>query len=147
MRMEKYLVKEQYCLFSNVLLTNLYNAMIYLAITQCLYFLARQKERELPEDWDHFHVLLEQLLHRVPSLGNSVLDRLCNGPEAFSPDCKWIAGEAPEVMMRTTSQSISCNKLFLDKELPNSCRNEDSRHFSGRRRWQSYCRTDCKWRV
>ncbi|CAG9855595.1 unnamed protein product [Phyllotreta striolata] len=58
---------------------------------------ANSKERQLPEDWDHFHVLLEQLLHRVPSLGNVVLDRLCNGPEAFSPDCKWIIGEAPEI--------------------------------------------------
>lgn len=60
-------------------------------------FVASSRERYLPEDWDHFHVLLEQLLHRVPSLGNAVLDRLCNGPEAFSPDCKWIVGEAPEV--------------------------------------------------
>ncbi|XP_014478147.1 PREDICTED: pyruvate dehydrogenase phosphatase regulatory subunit, mitochondrial isoform X2 [Dinoponera quadriceps] len=51
----------------------------------------------LPEDWDHFHILLEQMLHRVPSLGNAVLERLCNGPEAFSPDCKWIVGEAPEI--------------------------------------------------
>ncbi|XP_060519985.1 pyruvate dehydrogenase phosphatase regulatory subunit, mitochondrial isoform X2 [Cylas formicarius] len=58
---------------------------------------ANSKERELPEDWDHFHVLLEQLLHRIPSLGTAVLDRLCNGPEAFSPDCKWIVGEAPEI--------------------------------------------------
>ncbi|XP_048507943.1 pyruvate dehydrogenase phosphatase regulatory subunit, mitochondrial isoform X2 [Athalia rosae] len=54
-------------------------------------------ERFLPEDWDHFHVLLEQMLHRVPSLGNARLERLCNGPEAFSPDCKWIVGEAPEI--------------------------------------------------
>ncbi|XP_046467486.1 pyruvate dehydrogenase phosphatase regulatory subunit, mitochondrial isoform X1 [Neodiprion pinetum] len=54
-------------------------------------------ERYLPEDWDHFHVLLEQMLHRMPSLGNVVLERLCNGPEAFSPDCKWIVGEAPEI--------------------------------------------------
>ncbi|XP_065162153.1 pyruvate dehydrogenase phosphatase regulatory subunit, mitochondrial isoform X2 [Atheta coriaria] len=58
---------------------------------------ASSKERYLPEDWDHFHVLFEQLLHRVPSLGSAVLDRLCNGPEAFSPDCKWIVGEAPEI--------------------------------------------------
>ncbi|CAH1101011.1 unnamed protein product [Psylliodes chrysocephalus] len=58
---------------------------------------ASSKERQLPEDWDHFHVLLEQLIHRVPSLGNAVLDKLCNGPEAFSPDCKWIVGEAPEI--------------------------------------------------
>lgn len=42
-------------------------------------------------------MLFEQMLHRVPSFGTAVLDRLCNGPEAFSPDCKWIVGEAPEV--------------------------------------------------
>jgi pyruvate dehydrogenase phosphatase regulatory subunit len=54
-------------------------------------------ERLLPEDWDHFHTLLEQMLHRVPSLGDAVFARLCNGPEAFSPDGKWIVGEAPEV--------------------------------------------------
>lgn len=58
---------------------------------------ASSRERNLPEDWDHFHILLEQLLHRVPTLGGAVLDRLCNGPEAFSPDCKWIVGEAPEI--------------------------------------------------
>ncbi|XP_076169845.1 pyruvate dehydrogenase phosphatase regulatory subunit, mitochondrial [Ptiloglossa arizonensis] len=54
-------------------------------------------EKFLPEDWDHFHILLEQMLHRIPNLGNAILERLCNGPEAFSPDCKWIVGEAPEI--------------------------------------------------
>ncbi|XP_043289397.1 pyruvate dehydrogenase phosphatase regulatory subunit, mitochondrial [Venturia canescens] len=54
-------------------------------------------ERNLPPDWDHFHVLLEQMLHRIPKLGDVKLERLCNGPEAFSPDCKWIVGEAPEI--------------------------------------------------
>lgn len=37
------------------------------------------------------------MLRRIPSLADAVLDRLCNGTEAFSPDCKWIVGEAPEV--------------------------------------------------
>ncbi|CAL7940334.1 unnamed protein product [Xylocopa violacea] len=55
------------------------------------------EERFLPEDWDHFHILLEQMLYRIPSLGNAILERLCNGPEAFSPDCKWIVGEASEI--------------------------------------------------
>ncbi|KAK4872557.1 hypothetical protein RN001_014586 [Aquatica leii] len=55
------------------------------------------KDRKLPEDWDHFHVLFEQLLHRIPTLKTAVLDHLCNGPEVFSPDCKWIIGEAPEI--------------------------------------------------
>lgn len=27
----------------------------------------------------------------------AVLDKLCNGPESFSPDCKWVIGEASEV--------------------------------------------------
>lgn len=45
------------------------------------------------------------MLHRVPSLGSAVLDRLCNGPEAFSPDCKWIVGEAPEVTIYLLSNT------------------------------------------
>lgn len=74
-------------------------------------FLESMDKRFLPEDWDHFHILLEQMLHRIPSLGNAVLERLCNGPEAFSPDCRWIVGEAPEIRnyyiaagMKTVSQ-------------------------------------------
>lgn len=59
---------------------------------------ANSKDRYLVEDWDHFHILFEQILHRVPSLKNAIIDRLCNGPEAFSADCKWIIGEAPEVL-------------------------------------------------
>lgn len=54
-------------------------------------------ERVLPEDWDHFYVLLREILHRVPLLGDAVLQKLTNGPEAFSPDCRWILGEAPEI--------------------------------------------------
>ena len=27
----------------------------------------------------------------------AVLDKLCNGPESFSPDCKWVLGETSEV--------------------------------------------------
>lgn len=54
-------------------------------------------QRSLPEDWDHFHVLLQQALKRVPSLSQAVLHKLCNCLEAFSPDCKWIVGEAPEI--------------------------------------------------
>ena len=52
---------------------------------------------ELPVDWDHFHILLEGILHRVPSMGNAVLERLTNGPEPFSPDGNWVLGQAPEI--------------------------------------------------
>ena len=37
------------------------------------------------------------MLHRIPTLQNATLEMLCNGPEAFSPDCKWIVGESPEI--------------------------------------------------
>lgn len=30
-------------------------------------------------------------------MGDVELVKLCNCPEAFSPDCKWIVGEAPEI--------------------------------------------------
>lgn len=56
-----------------------------------------QKERVLPSDWDHFHELLDELLKRVPALRSAKLDRLINTLQAFSPDCKWIMGEAPEI--------------------------------------------------
>lgn len=54
-------------------------------------------DRELPSDWDHFHILLEQLIKRVPLLKNATFDHLCNGAEAFSPDCIWILGESSEI--------------------------------------------------
>lgn len=53
--------------------------------------------RELPVDWDHFYPLFQELLKRVPMLKDTFLEGLTNGPEAFSPDCKWILGETPEV--------------------------------------------------
>ncbi|KAJ0184007.1 hypothetical protein K1T71_000430 [Dendrolimus kikuchii] len=59
--------------------------------------IANAAQRCVAEDWDHFYVLLQELLKRVPSLTQAVLHKLCNGLEAFSPDCKWIVGEAPEM--------------------------------------------------
>ena len=55
-----------------------------------------EKRAELPEDWDHFHPMLDNLIQRVPSLEEAVLETLSNGAEPFSPDGKWIIGRAPE---------------------------------------------------
>ncbi|XP_059055385.1 pyruvate dehydrogenase phosphatase regulatory subunit, mitochondrial isoform X5 [Achroia grisella] len=57
----------------------------------------KSEQRRVAEDWDQFHVLLQELLKRVPALNQAVLHKLCNGLEAFSPDCKWIVGETPEM--------------------------------------------------
>ncbi|KAK3708100.1 hypothetical protein QZH41_000055, partial [Actinostola sp. cb2023] len=51
----------------------------------------------LPEDWDHFEVLMDQILHRIPAVHNAEIRQMINGPESFTPDGKYIIGEAPEV--------------------------------------------------
>ena len=50
----------------------------------------------LPEDWDHFQVLMEQALVRIPALGSAPVRRHVNGPESFTPDGRYLLGEAPE---------------------------------------------------
>ena len=52
----------------------------------------------LPNDWDHFHLLLEQMLHRLPCLVDAEVKQLVNGPESFTPDGKYILGETPEII-------------------------------------------------
>ncbi|KAK3708107.1 hypothetical protein QZH41_008141, partial [Actinostola sp. cb2023] len=51
----------------------------------------------LPEDWDHFEVLMDQILHRIPAVHNAEIRQMINGPESFTPDGKYVMGEAPEV--------------------------------------------------
>ncbi len=49
----------------------------------------------LEEDWDHFSVLMESAVHRIPALQHTGLKKLYNGPESFTPDNQFILGEAP----------------------------------------------------
>ncbi len=53
--------------------------------------------RLLPEDWDHFSILMENAIHRTPCLENAEIRMLLNGPESFTPDGNFILGEAPEL--------------------------------------------------
>jgi 4-methylaminobutanoate oxidase (formaldehyde-forming) len=50
----------------------------------------------LPEDWEHFQVLMEQALIRIPALERAPVRRHVNGPESFTPDGRYLLGEAPE---------------------------------------------------
>ena len=50
----------------------------------------------LPEDWEHFRVLMEQALIRIPALESAPVRRHVNGPESFTPDGRYYLGEAPE---------------------------------------------------
>jgi heterotetrameric sarcosine oxidase gamma subunit len=49
----------------------------------------------LDEDWDHFSVLMESALQRIPALRQTGMKKLYNGPESFTPDNQFILGEAP----------------------------------------------------
>jgi 4-methylaminobutanoate oxidase (formaldehyde-forming) len=51
----------------------------------------------LPEDWDHIRVFTEPAIERIPALETAPVRRQVNGPESFTPDNRYILGEAPEV--------------------------------------------------
>ncbi|HEX5865237.1 MAG TPA: FAD-dependent oxidoreductase, partial [Casimicrobiaceae bacterium] len=51
----------------------------------------------LPEDWDHFEILMRNAIHRTPCLETAEVRMLLNGPESFTPDGNFILGEAPEL--------------------------------------------------
>lgn len=52
---------------------------------------------ELPEDIEHFQPILEGAIHRVPKLGETGIRKFFNGPESFTPDQRYLLGEAPEL--------------------------------------------------
>lgn len=49
----------------------------------------------LDEDWEHFSVLMEQAVLRVPALAETGIRKFYNGPESFTPDNQFVLGEAP----------------------------------------------------
>jgi 4-methylaminobutanoate oxidase (formaldehyde-forming) len=51
----------------------------------------------LPEDWEHFRVLMEQACVRIPAIETAPVRRHVNGPESFTPDNRYMLGEAPEL--------------------------------------------------
>lgn len=51
----------------------------------------------LDEDWEHFSILMDSAIHRLPVLAETGIRKFYNGPESFTPDNQFIIGEAPEV--------------------------------------------------
>jgi glycine cleavage system aminomethyltransferase T/glycine/D-amino acid oxidase-like deaminating enzyme len=49
----------------------------------------------LDEDWEHFSILMEQAVHRIPALAETGIRKFYNGPESFTPDNQFLLGEAP----------------------------------------------------
>ena len=53
--------------------------------------------RLLGEDWDHFAILMNSAIERIPVLAGTGMKKLYNGPESFTPDNQFILGAAPEL--------------------------------------------------
>ena len=51
----------------------------------------------LGEDWEHFQILMDSALERIPALAETGIRKFYNGPESFTPDNQFILGEAPNV--------------------------------------------------
>ncbi|MEJ7796370.1 MAG: FAD-dependent oxidoreductase [Nocardioides sp.] len=51
----------------------------------------------LDEDWEHFSVLMDEAVLRVPALAETGIRKFYNGPESFTPDNQFLLGEAPEL--------------------------------------------------
>ena len=49
----------------------------------------------LPEDWDHFQILMDGALNRVPAMEQAGIRTFFNGPESFTPDNRYHMGRAP----------------------------------------------------
>ena len=51
----------------------------------------------LDEDWEHFSILMDNALLRIPALETTGIKKFYNGPESFTPDNQFVLGEAPEL--------------------------------------------------
>lgn len=51
----------------------------------------------LPDDWDQVARELELAASRIPALGTTGIHTFFNGPESFTPDDRYLLGEAPDL--------------------------------------------------
>ncbi|MGD0606844.1 MAG: FAD-dependent oxidoreductase [Streptosporangiaceae bacterium] len=51
----------------------------------------------LAEDWDHFAILMDSAITRIPALARAGIKKFYNGPESFTPDNQFILGETAEL--------------------------------------------------
>lgn len=51
----------------------------------------------LPDDFEHFEPILEKAVGRLPVLETAGIQTFFNGPESFTPDDRYMLGEAPEL--------------------------------------------------
>jgi 4-methylaminobutanoate oxidase (formaldehyde-forming) len=52
---------------------------------------------QLPPDFEHVQPILETAVKRIPTLEKAGIHTFFNGPESFTPDDRYLLGEAPEL--------------------------------------------------
>ncbi len=52
---------------------------------------------KFPEDWEHFEPAMLNAIKRIPKLEEAGIQLFFNGPESFTPDDRYLLGEAPEL--------------------------------------------------
>ena len=52
---------------------------------------------QLPDDVDHFEPILDKAVRRMPVLAQTGIHSFFNGPESFTPDDRYLLGEAPQL--------------------------------------------------
>ncbi|XP_050314040.1 pyruvate dehydrogenase phosphatase regulatory subunit, mitochondrial-like isoform X2 [Anthonomus grandis grandis] len=71
----------------------------------------KEWERFIKRDEKHFKPLWENAVHRFPILKNYENPKLVNSPDNFTPDGRWILGEAPEVKNYFAACGMNGNSL------------------------------------
>ena len=61
----------------------------------------------LEEDWEHFSVLMDEALHRVPALAETGIRKFYNGPESFTPDNQFLLGRGARGSTASSSAPAS----------------------------------------
>ena len=51
----------------------------------------------LNRDWSHYDILMEKAMDRVPTIADAGVRIKLVGPESFTPDTRYIMGQAPEL--------------------------------------------------
>lgn len=51
----------------------------------------------LQEDWEHFEPVMASAIRRIPALEHVEVQALINGPESFTPDDRFMIGQAPDL--------------------------------------------------
>jgi 4-methylaminobutanoate oxidase (formaldehyde-forming) len=105
---------------------------------------------QLPDDWEHLEPELEGTMRRIPKLRETGIRLFFNGPESFTPDDRYLLGEAPSrraararcspigssmATRRWTSGTSTCGACCPSRETTHTCAHGPSR--------QSDCSTPC----